>query len=372
MNRAEILDALYETWQLPYGPARTAAVERLIPYADAIDDPALAVDTRRSLVIAYRYGNEPAKAFAPFSWCLAVVDREPEVIPTELYERLLWTYKGVILDLTRYPTVDLPTIAAALDDLEARYRLGGYGLHGVHNYRHQVARQTGYLATAEEEFRQWRTLPRDQFSDCVGCDPMEQMIWLVQTGRDSEAVDTAERVLSGEFTCDEQPHSILAGLLLPYLRLGRYADAEAARRRAYRMIRDDPDELAAIGQHIEFCALSGNDARGLELIERHLPWLENARDPDAEMSFASCAALQLRRLVEIGHGADQLHDTTVADLEARLRERAMDLAALFDARNGNTARSELIRARISSHPKGQRRAGAASRRLLSRLRTGLR
>jgi cellulose synthase operon protein C len=96
----------------------------------------------------------------------------------------------------------------------------------------------------------------------------------------------------------------------------------------------------------------------LELIDRHLPWLATARDPDSEMSFASFAARQLRRLVEIGHGSAPLHEATVGEQEERLRQRALNLAAQFAARNGNSSQSDLIRARMSAQPISTQITGA--------------
>ena len=83
-------------------------------------------------------------------------------------------------------------------------------------------------------------------------------------------------MLAGRLTCSEQPQGILTTLLLPYLRTGRLEQARDAHRRAYRLHRPNLADLGDIADHIEFCALTGNEARGLEILERHLGWLDRA------------------------------------------------------------------------------------------------
>ncbi|MFD0329140.1 hypothetical protein ACFQZC_15570 [Streptacidiphilus monticola] len=70
----------------------------------------------------------------------------------------------------------------------------------------------------------------------------------------------------GESGCDEEPHSSQALALLPLLRLGRLDEARAAHLTGYRKVRGREAELSTVGQHLEFCALTGNEARGLELL----------------------------------------------------------------------------------------------------------
>ena len=67
----------------------------------------------------------------------------------------------------------------------------------------------------------WSTTPRDDLSDCAGCDPSAQAGYLADAGRDEEAIALAEPVLAGRLTCVEQPQAMLTALLLPYLRTGR-------------------------------------------------------------------------------------------------------------------------------------------------------
>src|SRR5690606_35964307 len=113
--------------------------------------------------------------------------------------------------------------------------------------------------------------------------------------RHEEAVALGDPVLSGQLTCSEQPQSMLTTLMVPYLRTGRLEQARDAHRRAYRLERSQLADLASIADHIEFCARTGNEARALEMVERHLGWLDRAPSPWAAMMFAASAALALGR-----------------------------------------------------------------------------
>jgi tetratricopeptide (TPR) repeat protein len=137
-------------------------------------------------------------------------------------------------------------------------------------------------------------------------------------------------------------------------------DARSAHRRAYRLLRTMPKNVTSIGHHLAFCALTGNEPRGLELLERHLGWLDRPPSPYSAMSFAASAALLLRRVTETGHGALPVRrpahgDRPAAgipaeDLRAELTKQALELAARFDARNGTGYQTERIVALMAEQP----------------------
>src|SRR5436309_2974402 len=90
--------------------------------------------------------------------------------------------------------------------------------------------------------------------------------------------------------------------------------------------------MVEVSYHVWFCAMTGNTARGLEIVERHLPWLDVAPSPLAELRFATRAALLLRRapgqhrLHRPGHGARTGAPVTAAALGEELATRALELA----------------------------------------------
>jgi tetratricopeptide (TPR) repeat protein len=346
-NAAELLE---EAQDMPYGAAKTLVVEEAVRTADAAGDAELAFEARMELVEAYQFGAEPGKSFVPFSWCLAAYDAEPDRYADHLHS-LLWDFKWMVGNLTDFPEIPLMRTYAVLDDMERRWRDGGHSLHAVHRYRELVAAHVGDVETELEQFRLWCAAPRDDLSNCVGCDPTGKIEHLNRHRRYEEAVDLAAPVLQGRMTCREQPRQILTALLKPYVHTGRFAEAADAHRRAYRSLRDDRGELEPIASHIEFCALTGNEVRALEMVERHLSWLDDAPSPHAEMSFAAAAALALRRMdpdltVRRRGGAD----ATAAALADELAQRAADIATRFDARNGTPKQSKLVANSLAQPP----------------------
>lgn len=361
-NNDDLWRTLGQVQEMPYGSGQIAAVEQLIRQADAAGDGHAAFAARMLATTAYVYGGEPARSFVTFSWCLADFDRNPQPYHQRYEHNLLWYFKYMINALLNFPEIPLDRTRAVLDDMERRYREGGHSLQAVYKHRHRVARHLGAADEAEEWYRKWTTTPRDDLSDCAGCDPSSQIEYLSSLGRYEEAVALAEPVLAGRLSCTEQPQGVLTALLLPYLHTGRRDEARDAHLRAYRRHRGNLADLWDIGDHVQFCAITGNEARGLELLERHLDWLDRAPSPAAAMVFAASGALLLRRLIDSGHGGLTLHrrghvdrepgEVTVAALADELTETAQRLAGRFDARNGTTAQSEFIARRMAQEPIG--------------------
>jgi tetratricopeptide (TPR) repeat protein len=343
--------------ELPYGEARTVLVEDALRRAEAAGDEVLAFRVRVRLTDAYQFGGEPAKAFATFGRTLAEHDRDPGRFDEPLV--LLWQMKAVVSSLTKFPEIPLDRTRAVLDDMERRYRAGGHSLQAVYRRRHIVARHLGD-PSADEWFAKWRAAQRDQLSDCEGCDPTGMVAHLADAGRYEEAAEIAAPVLASELSCKEQPQGIQTAMLPVYLRTSRPEAAADAHRRAYRAHRRQVADLGDIADHLEFCALTGNDARGLEIVQRHLGWLDRAPHAHAEMMFAAAAAAVLGRVAASGRdgvtvrrpasGGRPAGDVPVAELRAELEGRATDLAARFDARNGTSHQGDKVRALLAAEP----------------------
>jgi len=343
----ELWALLRETRQMPYGAAQIALLEQVLRHADASGDRELMYSARILGTTAYVYGGETAKSFVTFSWCLSDFDCEPAPFHQRMQHSLLWHFKYMVTALTKFPEVPLERTYAVLDDMERRYREAGHSLQAVHKHRYLVAKHVGDQAATDDWYERWKTTPRDALSDCAGCDPTTQVTYLAEGGRHEEAVALAEPVLAGRLTCSEQPQTILAALLEPYVRTGRLDAAADAHRRSYRLMRPNLADLRDIGDHIAFCARTGNENRGLEILQRHIDWFDKAPSPAAGMHFAASAALLLRRLTAGGHGETTVHwrdhgDVPAARLAEELARHATDLSLRFDTRNGSTMQSELI------------------------------
>ncbi|MEV5630503.1 hypothetical protein [Micromonospora tulbaghiae] len=358
----------HEIESMPYGPGQIAALEQLLRRADAGDDRHLAFAARVTGTTAYVYGGEPAKSFVTFSWCLAEYDKDPQPYHQRYTHQLLWFFKYMVNAMVKFPELPLDRTYAVLDDMERRYRDSGHSLQAVYKHRYLVAAHLGDDEAAEQWYRKWMTTPRDALSDCAGCDPTTQVAHLVRHGRHEEAVALAEPVLAGRLTCSEQPQGILTALLTPYRETGRGDAARDAHREAYRRVRGNLADLWDIADHVEFCTVTGNEARALELVERHLDWLDRAPTPAAAMHFAAAASAALRQVpAELtvhrrASGERPAADVPAGVLADELAGTATALAERFDARNGTTHQSGLIARKLAAGPVGEHLPLSASLR----------
>ncbi|MEU1593321.1 hypothetical protein ABZ468_10755 [Streptomyces sp. NPDC005708] len=357
----ELRKLYHDTFSMPKGAAKFAVLEEVMRHADALGLVEFAFDVRMQATSVFQHSWVPAKAFLSYSWCLAAYDREPERFGARAEHRLLWNIKWMIYSVHQFPEVPLQRAFDLLDDMERRYRRGGHSMHAVLQHRGLVAESMGELEQAQEFYERMDRTRRDSLSDCAGCVPSSQVRTLVALGRDEEAIRIGEPARTS--FCSEQPQWINSELLLPYVRTGRGEQALEAHRSAYRRIRDNPHHLAELALNLRFCVHTGNAGRGLDLIERHLPWLGQARTPLAEAEFAAAAVAVLTALENQGEGELLLRfpaaegrrrpDTSVTALAAELRERALDIAARFDTRNGNDYQSNRIRRWMAAGPIGE-------------------
>jgi cellulose synthase operon protein C len=353
----ELWDLLEQARRMPYGAAQIALVEQILRQVDEAGDPDLAFTARLIGTTAYVYGGEKVKSFVTFSWCLSDFDNHPGPHHERHLHTLLWHFKYMINALRQFPEIPLARTYAVLDDMERRYREAGYGLQVVHKNRYFVADHVGRAQEADEWYARWQSAPRDGLSDCAGCDPSDVAGYLNSRDRYSDVIEVAEPVLAGKLNCTEQPQGILRELSVAYLRTGELDKAADAHRRAYRLERGNLADLWNIGTHIAFCGRTGNEHRGLEMLQRHIDWLEKAPSPAAEMNFAADSAMLLRRLTELGHGDLPVRrrdrdEISVADLATEMADRATSLAVRFDTRNGTGHQGELIAEKIAARPYG--------------------
>lgn len=353
----ELWGLLKEASHLPYGAAQIALTEQVLRHVDAAGDPELAFQTRLFATNAYVYGGEPVKAFPTFSWCVADFDRKPAPYHERRRHSLLWLFKTMVNSMTDFPEVPLARTYAVLDDMERRYREGGEGMQAVYKHRYLVAKHVGHLDEADSWFEKWQAAPRDSLSDCAGCDPTTLIRHLNSRGRHAEAVERGVETLAQELDCAEQPQGVLSELMEAYLKVGRLEEAADAHRRAYLIERNNLADLWGIAVHIRFCLRTGNEHRGLEILQRHIDWLERAPSPAAAMHFAASGSALLRRVAERGHGDSPIRrtgrdDVTAAALAGELATVATELAARFDARNGTTYQSKLIAETLDAQPYG--------------------
>ncbi|MFV2010122.1 MULTISPECIES: YbjN domain-containing protein [unclassified Micromonospora] len=360
MTAKELVQALDEATDLPDGDGKIAELERIAAHADAAGQARIGFDARMALIETYNHHTERWRMLPAFGWCLSTFDRYPELFEPWDAELLRWYHKWAVATLRGTPRVGLAQTRAALDDMERRFTASGQSLQAVYNLRCKIADHVGDEAQARQWLDRWRTAPRDENSDCAGCDPSRQAELLAGWGEWEAALAIVEPVLSGAVGCTEQPEKALVTVIMPYLRLGRYADAAQAHVRAYRRHRHERDAFPYLAEHLRFCASVGQHQRGLAILTEHLEWFDRPYDDASAMEFAAAGALVCRLAAAAGHGDETIHrpeygdrpaaDLPVATLGSQLAAAATELAGRFDTRNGTDHQSRRIAGWLAAEP----------------------
>ena len=354
----EVYQLLRQNNTMPHGRARIVRAEELTELAGRTGDGQILVIALQELVRAYNNGGEQHKILVPFARLLHMWDTDPSDFGDGNIHRLHWHFKWATSGMIVDPRVPLATIEEWLGVMETRYQLAGYGTRAVRQAEFEIARHIGDQERAGVAFDRWLASDRDEMSDCQACERRAQGRWRVEQGDDSAALDFWAPVLDGELTCEAEPHDTLSSSLLPLLRLGHPEQARANHLRGYRMARGVPDLRGAVGRHVEFCALSGNEARGLEIMADHASWFDVEAMVADQLEFLRGCAVLLRRLDMLGHGDRSVPMAsgpdgrvwTVRTLRQRVERDLFGLADRFDQRNGTDAVGQRVRAGLDRVP----------------------
>lgn len=355
MTGEEIERGLAENRQAPGGAARNAHAEALSAAAEATGDRALFRAALDNLINAYLYSSESPKMLVPFARLLQEYDKDPGAFDEWDAHSLFWQFKWIASAIGHSPEIPLESATGWLDEMERRYRIAGYSERPVREAELWLADATADDERAGRAYARWQAADRDDMSDCHACELNSQGHYAMLRGDDAEALELWQPVLSGEQTCAEEPHRILATSLLPLVRLGRFDEARSAHLRGYRLARDKESLLPSVGRHIEFCALTGNESRGLEILAEHAAHVAPLANLSDQLAFHGGILVLLRRLTELGHGRSPAvpyegSPRTVSELYEALRAGSLEIARRFDARNGSTRVSERFLARIGAAP----------------------
>ncbi|MFI8350580.1 tetratricopeptide repeat protein [Streptomyces sp. NPDC085596] len=347
--------ALAENSERPEGPARNARAEELLTEAEKLDIPLAVIEALGHQVRVYNYSSEKDRVFVPFARLLRMWDERPEDFDGYEAHALHWTFKWMTAGMLGRPHVPLASVENWLGEMERRYRVAGYSERAVRAAEFSIASHIGDRARAERAYTAWLAADRDDMADCHACELHGQGGWQVESGRDAEGLELWRPVVEGEFACAHEPHGVLARSLAPLLRLGRVEEARARHLRGLRLVRPMESMRDAYADHVEFCALTGNEARGLELLAERPAYFTDTGHPRSLLEFLAVVALLMDRLTRLGQGARQVpgptgRTWTARELAAYARTEALELAARFDERNGTSYIGDRTRARMAAEP----------------------
>ncbi|MFJ9350791.1 hypothetical protein [Streptomyces sp. NPDC101237] len=352
-NTDELYRALQENARRPYGRPRTVTAEELTELAEQFAEPRPLVHALLELQEAYTYGSEPRKSPVVFARLLTLFDEQPDVFDERMRHTLFWRFKWVANALLALPEIPLASLRQWLTEMRDRYEKAGLALQPYYGQAHRLAAHVG--EDTDLAFELWAGRARTRLSDCEACEICERALHHLAAGDDERALRAWEPVLTGKESCQEEPARSVSHALLPLLRAGRTERARELHLTGYRACRRNPSMSGEVGRHLEFCALTGNEARGLELLAENRNLFDEVDSPLDQLAFLTGVEVLLRRVEALGHGdlpaAGYPGRTwTVAALRAETGQRADALAARFDARNGTTAHTDRRTARLDRAP----------------------
>ncbi|MFJ9445280.1 hypothetical protein ACIRRH_25955 [Kitasatospora sp. NPDC101235] len=348
-----VMAALRENDARPYGRTRTVTAEELVDAAEQFDDTGVRSMALLELMEAYEYDGERSKGPVVFARILKLWDTDPDGFGEWARHQVFWRFKWVADALKDTPDVPLAAIGRWHTELRDRYRAAGHDLQPYYAQRYHLAVQTGI--DVQNAYELWAARPRSELSDCHACETRARARHFLAAGDDARALEVLAPVLDGRSGCEQEPYLSQATALLAQLRQGRPDEARSGHLSGYRHARGKASMLSAVGLHIEFCALSGNEPRGLELLAENRALFTVTGDPAARLDFLTGVEVLAAQLARAGHGELAVSGPagtawTVDSLLAHVRAEADALAARFDARNGTGAVGAGRRARLAVEP----------------------
>ncbi|MDA1359059.1 tetratricopeptide repeat protein [Glycomyces luteolus] len=335
------------------GEARSAALELHLEAAEAEGDRPLVNETLATLINSYEFSPDATRLLVPYAKFLHNYDTEPEHFDTELIRRLYWMFKWVVSKMTDHPDVPLASIEEAIAQMRRRYAEAGHSLHPVHESEYWLYLHIGDKERAARAAEAMLATEPDSMSNCEAC--RCNTLGLIAIERDDyeRALADWSPILKGELRCAHEPHATLARSLLPLAALGRLDEARANHLHGYRISRDNDDMVRIIARHMRFCALTGNEARAVEILDAHARCFQLGLEPDVLLTFLEgvqvvCGSLRARGLGDTeltGPGgrrwnADELY--AHADTERRA------ICERYDRRNGTDAVSRESQLAVDS------------------------
>ncbi|MEV6247824.1 hypothetical protein AB0M38_16720 [Streptomyces sp. NPDC051742] len=348
-----VVEALRENHERPHGLARTVAAEELVETAEAFEQPDVLITALLELMTAYEFTGEHRKSPVVFARILKLWDTTPESFSPYEAHQVFWRFKWVTTSLLQVPEIPLASIGGWIDQMRSRYEAADHAVQPVAAMSYHLAHHTG--TGVADAYDLWATRSRAEFSDCEACETRHHAWHHLAEGDDTAALAVWQPVLDREQGCSEEPQMSQARALLPLLRAGRADEARSHHLTGYRKVRGATGMQAEVGYHLEFCAHSRNEGRGLEILAENRPLFEAKGAPLDHLHFLTGTEVFLARLVDAGHDDTAVAGPpgrawTAAELLTHVRAEAEPLAAAFDTRNGTTAVGDRRRARLALAP----------------------
>jgi len=368
-------ERLEELEYMGYTPRQRDEAMKLLGVAQERGDQDLEFAVRMILTANGVMRDQADQALANFAWCAAKHKEDPARFFGEEYspsDQIFWHYKWMPGIIANSAVFDLEQLEAVLQDFEDTYRAAGLPLSAVVTARLESAINVGDLEGAKKYAAQLETMPRDDFSSCEACVPADFVDLEMLIDNEEAAVRRAVESWRAHNTCAEEPETMLAGVLVPMLRLG-HPDALEAYETVYDASKGGEDKLGNLSECALFASVTGNHELAFSILERNLRLLvhDALRDRDHFGGLINFAVVLDRLAAAFPHLSDAVvrgsadprlaallpatdQPRSVTELSAVMWQVAKEIGDRFDARNGNDMfAKELAKARAlvtEEHP----------------------
>lgn len=349
--RLAVEELMSRAYDFDYGTTRIALVEEAVRMADLSGDLDLAFDVRQSLIDASTMGGRPDLALVAFTWCLAHYDKRPQDYDTH---DMLWKYKWILASLAEFPQLTRAQIDEAADDMERRSVGEGYNRHAVETMRWKLAMDMGEHEEMLRLYDRLRKIRRDGLSDCKACVQNCTVEHYILLGKPKLALRAAEPLITGRMGCSEIPEITYGTILQPLFQLDRLEEAMDTHLKGYRLVARNPEFIDTVAEHLRFLVMTGNNARALQLIAKHLPIALANPSLLKRLRFYFASLLAFAALEANGKESVKLRLPPglpfshpegiypVVELRRKFETIARNLATEFDTRNGNAYYLNLL------------------------------
>jgi hypothetical protein len=355
----QVYRLMAEAEGLADGPAKVALVEQAAAIADSHQEVELAFEVRKHLLGVCLSADHSELMLVAFTWCLGQCDRDPERFPLI---RILWEFRWVVSSLCTFPEVTRSKIDEMKREMARRYRQYGASPRSYWLMCRKMAVDMGDADAAAEANARFRRSAADWLSDGEPTELGFEITYRLFRNEPAKALKSAEPFLTRRVFSEHFEGQACADVLLPMLRQGRAAEAMAFHRRGYKLRSGNIRHLDSIAKHIAFLALTDNSGRAVRLFEKHLPEALRTSNVFNRLRFLIDTLPLLDRLRKAGKErtrlrlppecplAAEFERPTVPAVRQWMHQNAMELATVFDARNGNHYYTQ----RLAAVPRVQR------------------
>jgi len=333
----DILGAAQNADSMPYGPARTETMVRLLDEVDrdALHDAEAYVLI--CLVEAHFFAGDTARALVVFSRLRRLWAEHPERFDKwdreAFFAAMNWVVGGVQDD----PSVSAAQILPLLDDMTQLAAVAGLAADAAAYERLRWAIRSE-ADDVEARFEEWRHTPRTT-AECEFCERTRVAMVFARDGRFAETVTLASAPGAPDRRCTTDPADLYSLHAQALLEVGDaagaarlYRDFEAA------LPRQSAHLTMARGRRIWTLGRGGVLDLAVAAIEEDQDYLTSGITGWLHLSFLTSVAAGTSALVRAGLDAPLRLRTvpaaTIAELAMWTRDRALELADAFGARAG--------------------------------------